>query len=241
MFDFSAPWQDLGLSAVAFGVLLILALLALTIILALWVIGAISRGGLIYAADMLSGGQTTNFSDSMRSGWKKGWRLIGISLAPTIPVLLLILSVFVSAGIYNGSRVILQEGEVLNRPNAVLLTPMLAVTCLLLLLSLTLSLLRAFANRACMLEDHGIIGSYRRGLEVLGDNLGPAVVLFLLQIAVSIAIVLILFLPGILVAFCCILWPLLLLAQGAFEAFYSTLWTLAWNQWTKIEPNQLTR
>jgi hypothetical protein len=57
-------------------------------------------------------------------------------------------------------------------------------------------------------------------------------VLFLLQIAVSIVIGLVLLVPGIVIALCCLLWPVLLLVQGGFTAFYSTLWTLAWNQWT---------
>jgi hypothetical protein len=83
-----------------------------------------------------------------------------------------------------------------------------------------------------MLEDTGVFNSYRRGLEVLGNNLGPAIILFLLQIAVSIVIGLFLFVPGILITLCCFLWPLLLIAQGAFSAYFSTLWTLTWNQWT---------
>jgi hypothetical protein len=99
---------------------------------------------------------------------------------------------------------------------------------------LVLSLLRTFANRACMLEDLGVIKSYRRGFEVLAENLGPAIVLFLIQIAISIGIWIVLLLPGILIALCCFLWPLLLLIQGTFAAWYSTLWTLAWNQWTGV-------
>lgn len=31
---------------------------------------------------------------------------------------------------------------------------------------------------------------------------------------------------------CCFLWPLLLLIQGTVAAFFSTLWTLAWKEWT---------
>ena len=82
-----------------------------------------------------------------------------------------------------------------------------------------------------MLENQGVFESYRRGLEVLGNNLGSVLILFLIQVAVSIGIGLMLLLPGILVALCCLLWPLLLVVQGIFTAFYSTLWTLSWNQW----------
>ena len=31
---------------------------------------------------------------------------------------------------------------------------------------------------------------------------------------------------------CCLLWPLLILIQGAISTYFSTLWTLAWREWT---------
>lgn len=231
-FDFFPPTQGFGVPLLG----VIVVLLILIVLLALWVMGTISRGGLIYAADRINTGETANLTGSLQAGWSKAWRLIGIGLVPAIPVLLLAGSIFLSAGFYTGGRVVLQEGEVFNAPNALIFIPALTIVCFLVPITLGLSLLRTFANRACMLEDRGVIGSYRRGLEVLGNNLGAALILFLLQIAVSVAIGLVLFVPGILVALCCIFWPLLVLVQGAFAAFYSTLWTLAWDQWTAV-PN----
>jgi hypothetical protein len=38
--------------------------------------------------------------------------------------------------------------------------------------------------------------------------------------------------PGIVMALCFLLWPLLLLISGTVEAYFSTLWTLAWREWT---------
>jgi hypothetical protein len=83
-----------------------------------------------------------------------------------------------------------------------------------------------------MLEDLGVIDSYRRGTSVLKANLGEAIILFLLQIAIFIALGILLFVPGIIIAVCCCLWPLLLLVQGFISAFLSALWTLAWRTWT---------
>jgi len=80
-----------------------------------------------------------------------------------------------------------------------------------------------------------VIGSYRRGFEVLGDNFGPALLLFLIQVALSIGIWVMMLIPGILIALCCLLWPLLILINGAFSAYYSTLWTLAWREWVADE------
>jgi hypothetical protein len=107
-----------------------------------------------------------------------------------------------------------------------------ALACILLPLALLLSLLQTLANRACILEDLGVFASYRRGIAVLLENIGPALVLFLIQIAIGIAVGIAMFIPGILILLCCVLWPLLLLINGAKTAYFSTLWTLAWRQWT---------
>jgi len=233
-FNFSSPFQELGLPVFASIGILILVGIAFLVILALWVIGTISQGGLIYGADMVSRDQSANFVESLQAGWNKGWRLIGIGLVPLIPVFLLMVGALVSAGFYTGGRVILQDGDVFRAPNVAVFLPIITITCILVFMTFALSLLRTFANRACMLEDRGVFKSYRRGLEVLGDNLGSAIVLFIIQVAISIGIGITLLVPGILVALCCLLWPLLLVVQGIFTAFYSTLWTLSWNQWTGV-------
>jgi hypothetical protein len=55
--------------------------------------------------------------------------------------------------------------------------------------------------------------------------------LLLIQVGIGILVVLCLLLP----ALCCIFWPLWLLVQGTAAAFFSTLWTLAWRQWTAAQ------
>lgn len=48
-------------------------------------------------------------------------------------------------------------------------------------------LLRNFAERACILENLGVFAAYRRGWALI-HNLGPAIVLFLVQIALTIVL-----------------------------------------------------
>ncbi len=233
-FNFQVPFQDLGLPVPTMIVAGILAVIVILIGLALWVLSITSRGGLISGANALSQGRQSTFRDAFQAGWSKILRLIGIGIVPVIPLMLLGIIGLSSMGIYGGLRHVINSGEVITAPRTGLFLPVGVLTCLLVPLALALSLLRTFANRACMLENTGVIESYRRGSEVLTGNLGPVIVLFLIQIAISIGIWLVLLLPGILIALCCLLWPLLLLIQGAFAAWYSTLWTLAWNQWTGV-------
>jgi hypothetical protein len=65
---------------------------------------------------------------------------------------------------------------------------------------------------------------------VLVDNLGSAVLLFLIQAGIGIALGIVLLLP----ALCCLLWPVLLLVQGTAAAYFSTMWTLAWRRWISM-------
>jgi hypothetical protein len=66
---------------------------------------------------------------------------------------------------------------------------------------------------------------------VLVRNLGPAIILFLIQIALTILLGIGLIGPGLVMALCFLLWPVLLLIGGTVAAYFSTLWTLAWREW----------
>ena len=232
-FEYGAPFRDLDLSLLAIGGIVLLVSVLFLFGLALWAAGTISRGSLINAVDAIDSSAPTSLSEAFKAGWDKGWRLIGIGLVPSIPmVVLLIISVSMFVG-YGGFEALTHD----NYPMVGLGTflPVLVLACLLVPTAMILGLIRNFADRACMLEDLGVISSYRRGFEVLGDNIGPALLLFLIQIALSIGIWIMMIVPGILIALCCLLWPLLILIQGAFSAYYSTLWTLAWNEWVGEE------
>lgn len=231
-FDPTAPFHSLDIPYFAVGGIIILVLFLILIGLVFWLLGTISRGGLIHGANLVSQGKESDFSDSFRAGWSKVLRLIGIGIVPAIPVLLLVVISISSIGIYGEFRQVISHGEIIAAPRTGLLVPIGILACLLVPLALALSLLRTFANRACMLENLGVFASYQRGARVLFANFGNALILFLLQIALSIGIMIVLFVPAILLALCCFLWPVLLLVQGTFTAFYSTLWTLAWNHWT---------
>jgi hypothetical protein len=216
-------------------VAVIVIVVMFAVAVALWVVSTISRGGLIAGVSAVDEGQASSFSRAWNAGWRRGWRLLGIGVLPAIPALILVVVAIVSAVAYTGTARIV--GPEFGIPNVGAIGIVVAAaSCLLVPIALVLGLLQTFANRACMLEDLGVFGSYRRGVEVLFQNFGPAVVLFLIQIGIGIAIAIVGFLPGILLALCCVLWPLLILVQGAISAYFSTIWTLAWRRWTGSGP-----
>ena len=231
-FNFGAHPFDQEYAGLAAGVIILLALVALLAGLVFWALSTVARGGLIYAAANISAGNTATFSEAFAAGWEKVLRLLGIGLAPAIPGFLIFLISGFSMVVYTGSSFVSTRAFPVRASNGVLIAVAIGLICVLGLATAVLALLRTFANRACMLEDLGVIDSYRRGFEILGKEFGSVLVLFLLQIAISVTIGIIFFVPSIVVSLCCLLWPLLLIVQGLFSAYYSTLWTLAWLQWT---------
>jgi len=194
----------------------------------LWAVSTIARGGLIAGVNAIESGTPSDFGQAWRAGWEKGWPLLGIGVLPTIPGFIIGLGAVATIGGLYLFKVEAAPRLANVGPVAILA----ALACVLVPIALVLSALRTFANRACMLEDLGVFASYRRGVEVLLENIGPALVLFLLQIAISIGLGIVLFLPNVVMALCCLLWPVLLLVQGAMASYFSTLWTLAWREWT---------
>jgi len=234
--DFQMPELDPDLAvpiALIVIVVLVIASLAVVIGLVVWVVSTIARGGLIAAVDAIDSGQTSTFSAAWQAGWRKGWRLLGIGILPAIPVLILVVLGLLATGVFAAVLALVSERAAVV-PAAGLGVVWVGLACITVPIALILNLLQAFANRACMLEDAGVIEAYRRGLNVLVNNLGPAIILFLLQILINIVVGVALFVPGLIMVLCCILWPLLLLIQGAVAAYFSTMWTLAWREWTDL-------
>ncbi len=220
----------------ALGAAAVVALICVAIVvgIALWVAGLIARGGLIAGVDQIETVGASSFGQAWNAGWQKGWRLFGIGLIPAIPgiVLALVVLAFGMAYYFEGRGL---DETTLAAAGSGMFVVVGTTVCLVTIVSLVLELLRGLANRACILEDTGVFESYRRGWEVLRENLGQGVILALIQIGIQIGLFLLLFIPTFIMSCCCLLWPVLLVISGTISAYFSTAWTLAWREWTGKE------
>lgn len=227
------PFRGFALPALSLGLILALVAIVVLLGLAVWVVSTIARGGLVHGVDSVEGGGTSSFGKAFGAGWKRGWTLIGIGILPSIPGLVLAVVAIVTAlmafGIYSFSTT---PGAMTNLTAVGVLSVIVPVVCIAIAAAVVLGVLRTFAERASMLEGLGVWASYKRGYAVLIGNFGEALVLFLIQVVLSFLVGVLLMVPSVLLALCCFLWPLLLVIQGAIAAYFSTLWTLAWRQWT---------
>jgi hypothetical protein len=205
--------------------------LAVIVGMAVWAVSTIARGGLIAGADAADGGGRLTFSEAFTAGWRRGWTLLGIGILPAIPGVILVASALGAAGIFTGMGALVDHAG-MGAPRVLLTIVLGGLGCIALSASLVLGLLSTFANRACMIEELGVWDAYKQGGTVLRDHIGSALLLFLAQIGISIALGVATLLPNVVLALCCIAWPILLLMQGTMAAFFSTMWTPSWRCWT---------
>jgi hypothetical protein len=225
------PFMALGT-----GVLVLFVIIAMLIGIAFWSVSTIAHGGLVAGVNTLAGGGTSSFAEAWSAAWKKGWRLIGIALIPAIPVVVMALIVFFLAFGAITSAVTLAEPDAIAKVAAGLGATGLIAVCLMGIFAVVLNVWHHFARRACMIEDTGVFESYRRSWEVIRDNFGNVVVLFIIIVMIWLGLGLVLAIPTIFVKFClcCIAWLIMWAASAAFTTYFSAVWTLAWRAFTGL-------
>jgi hypothetical protein len=229
------PWMGVA----AFAAIAIIGFFVV-IGLLLWAVSQIARGGLIAGVDMIERSRDSTLGTAWQAGWQRGLTLIGIGLVPLIPALVLIGTALSVGVLFFGIGALFGgDGAAIRVAGGGVAAVFVAVMCITLPVVLVLALLSTFAYRSCMLEETGVWASYQRGWHVLRDNFGPALVIFVLQIGISVGLAIVLFIPSLIMTLCCLLWPILLLIQGVITAYFSTVWTLAWREWTGAQPAAL--
>lgn len=236
-----------GLNDLTPGLMAVIAVVlcfAVVIYIAVMILNRTAQGGLINGVNTIDGGGPSSFSIAFRAGWNKIGTLVLIWLVAAIPSILIILVLSVMGFSYfsSGQGELLRDalrGENFERvmravfTNTGFLLGILAVLCPLAIISLIMQAIAQFADRACVIEGKGLVDSFQRGFEVLRDHLGNAVAVYILQIVINGAVWLVVAIPGL----CCLLWPFLWVVAGMSEAYFSTVWTLAWRQWTGSLPS----
>jgi hypothetical protein len=175
------PWIPSEIIAL----LVSIACLVLIIGIALWVVSVIARGGLIAGVQQVEEVGATSFRQAWSAGAGRFWTLVGIGILAAIPVIVLfVLGIIVlvatlaasSAGFSEAPRGAGIAGAILCGGG---------LFCGSVLLAIVLAQIRIYAERAAILEDLSWIEAFKRGWEVLKDNLGPTIILWLIFLAIG--------------------------------------------------------
>jgi hypothetical protein len=173
------------------GVFLVLVCLALFVGIAFWVVSIIARGSLISGVQQAEVEGDTSFGRAWRGGTSRFWTLCGVWVLTSGPILLAVLGglgalvlLAVSAGI---------TAEFSNAaPVLAVLAPMLICgipfLCLIAVAAVVLQQIRIYADRAAVLEELGWIDAFRRGWEVMRENIGHTIVLWFILFFVGLLV-----------------------------------------------------
>jgi hypothetical protein len=242
------------------GVVLGLLCLFLLIAIALWVVSIIARGGLIAGVQQVEDEGSTSFRQAWRVGVSRFWTLFGLAILAAIPLILagVIMVIALAAGIF-ASVGVSDFSEALTGGG--ILTTLLCggvFCCGLVILGLVLDQIRTYGERAAVLEGLGWIDAFKRGWQVLKDNLGPTIIFWLIFFAlglviaaVVVAVTVAVAAPIVLVAanwepgpwlvapICCgglLAFIVFALIGAVVETFKSSTWTLAYREMTGLAP-----
>ena len=182
---FDRPFPELW--AAISGLVLGLLCLGLIIVIALWVLSVIARGGLIAGVQQVEDEGSTTFGRAWRVGAKRFWTLFGISVLTAIPMFILIVvgvvalgaGIAASVGGFNVDEVL----GGLSIAGTVLCG--ISLCCLLVPLALILDQIRTYAERAAIIDGLNWTDAFRRGWLVLKENLGPTIVFWLIFLAIG--------------------------------------------------------
>ncbi len=186
--------QGFGIPPEVFGALAGAACLGIIIGIALWVVSVIARGGLIAGVQQVEEEGDTSFGRAWRAGAHRFWTLFGIGILAAIPM---IIAVFLGIAVLGTTAFagLAASGSSsgMDRIGAILApVACCSVTflCGLFILALVLAQIRIYAERAAIMEDLGWLDAFKRGWEILKENLGPTIVLWIIFFFIGLALAL---------------------------------------------------
>lgn len=173
------------------GLLIALACVAVLVGIAFWVLATISRGALIGGVRQVGEEGSTALGQAWRVGVRRFWTLFGISILTALPIIVVWITVVAAFVLPLLADVgISGRGE----PRVGALFAILCgvpFCCGAILVSILLSQIQTYADRAAVLEGMGWIDAFRRGWQVLKDNLGHTLVFWLIFFAIGVTLFLV--------------------------------------------------
>jgi len=174
------------------GVAIAVTCLAIIIGIILWIVSIIARGGLIASVKQVEEEGTTSFGKAWRAGARKFWTLFGLGVLAQLPILILVIigivflwTVVIASLDFSGG---MDVGAFIASVATSSLLCICSLCCILLPLSLILDQIRVYGERAAILEDMGWIDAFKRGWQVIRENLGPTLIVWLIFLAISLVV-----------------------------------------------------
>jgi hypothetical protein len=167
-------------------ILIALACLGLIVGIALWVLSVIGRGALIGGVQQVEEEGSTDLRRAWMVGVSRFWTLFGLSFLTGLPVLILVILLIAAfVGPIVTDAIISSDRGGLSGLSVLSFLCGVPLCCSTIVVGILLSQIRTYAERAAVLEGLGWIDAFRRGWQVLKENIGPTVVFWLILFAIG--------------------------------------------------------
>ena len=186
-----------GIAAMTTG-LIVVGCLAVIVGIVLWLVSLSARGGLISAVAELETGvdpamqaAKPTFGSAFRAGWRRVWRLAGMTILLFIVPIILFVVLAVAFVVPVFTLAVGSSGGEMPAVGSLLAGLGLVAFCLICLLvplTIVLNFIYPFAFRGVILGELGVMDAIRHGWRVLRDNLGQILVLGLIFLVINILV-----------------------------------------------------
>lgn len=171
----------------------ILTLLCIVIIIAIivWVVSVIARGGLIAAVNQIEEEGETSFRRAWSVGTRKFWTLFGLSILTALPMIILGILLAIAAVLWfvPVSQSVGPTADTVAAGSIIIFILCTGVFCCGgIFLALILGQIRLYGERAAIIEDANWISAFSRGWQVIKENLGATIILWLIFLAIAIVV-----------------------------------------------------
>lgn len=255
-------------SRVDFSEIIMILIVVAVILIVIWLIAmflsSLANGALIDMVDDIDKKRQVSVKGGFSSGFSLALPLILMSIVIWVPLVLIVILI---GGLAIGPGIMLLLAQ--NEGPGIVLVVLGAVGMLLSILlgAIPAGLINVYGNRYLVLNDNGIVESVKNGYRLLKENIGPSLLLWLINVGIGIgqAIVMLIIMVVVLLVVGIVLglpiyllatsinnWLFLLLiipvglfifaiafTGGLFQSFYSAYWTLAFKDLTKGNDSQV--
>jgi hypothetical protein len=167
--------------------------LAFIIVIVLWVLSVMARGGLIAGVGQIEDEGTTSLGSAWQVGRQRFWTLFGIGfLLVVVPAIVLGIIGLIGALGFAGSIAAAAAGNNQGGLAGGLIVGLVACACTFIcgvvIVFAVLGQIRIYAERAAILEGMNWTAACGRGWQMLRAHFGPTLVLWLIFLVIGIAL-----------------------------------------------------
>jgi hypothetical protein len=240
--------RGLSETVLIFGIVVVVLLIALFFI----ILAIISQGALADSVAAIDRGEGRRFGTAFRSGLNNFWRVLGYIVVFFLVALGLLVVIAIPVALLIGGTFAATQSTGVRISVAVIIG--LLAILLLILVFVPLYIISQYALRDIVVRRERVLGSVGSGYSLFRHNIGSSLLLWLIQLGLSIGIgiafILLLLIVGLILALpvialavpgyttaawivggiegLLILLPILLVAAGAIGTFSHAYWTLAY-------------